>query len=327
MQDTALTQQDSNHVDLDPEIREFVDSMSAGWKQHPPLDQLPLSEARAVAEKVRSPWTKGGPTMRQVSDLLVPMDQGDVRVRIFDPDDTETKPALIYLHGGGWTVFSIDTHDRIMREYAGRTGMAVVGVDYSLSPEVRFPRALDETLAVVRWAHQHGNQYRIDPNRIALGGDSAGACMTVAACIQLRDEHQPHMVKSMLLNYGAYDATCANESYELYGHGGYMWSPGEMAGYWKNYLGDTPMTDPLACPTHADVRSLPPAFSVIPDCDVMFEESMSMAEKLRRAGVMSNVAIYAGATHSFLEAVSVARISDRAFADASRWLVDTLSGP
>jgi acetyl esterase len=97
-----------------------------------------------------------------------------------------------------------------------------------------------------------------------------------------------------------------------------------MAAFWRNYLGDTPPTDSLACPIHAQLHRLPPAFSAIPDCDVMYVEATAMAEKLRRAGVRSHVAIYAGATHSFLEAVSVARIADRAFAEASRWLRDTL---
>jgi acetyl esterase len=97
-----------------------------------------------------------------------------------------------------------------------------------------------------------------------------------------------------------------------------------MAAFWRNYLGDTPPTHPLACPIHADVHGLPPALSVVPDCDVMYEESIAMTEKLRRAGVRSHVAIYAGATHSFLEAVSIARIADRAFTESSRWLFDAL---
>lgn len=148
--------------------------------------------------------------------------------------------------------------------------------------------------------------------------------MTIASCVKLRDAGEADAVRAMLLNYGAYDPRCDSESHRRYGEGGYMWGPDEMPAFWRNYLGDTPPTDPLACPVHADVHGLPPAFSAIADCDVMFDESVAMAEKLRRAGVRSHVAIYAGATHSFLEAVSIARISDRAFAEASRWLSDTL---
>lgn len=309
---------------LDPEIRRFVRLMTSRWQQHPPLDAVPVAEARRIAEQVRSAFTKGGPLMARTTEVLVPAPGGPVRIRALDPFDHGLKPALVYLHGGGWTIFSIDTHDRLMREYAGRAGVVVIGVDYSMSPESRFPRAIEETVAVIRWLKQHGTDIGVDPNRIALGGDSAGAAMTISACIRLRDENEPDAVKAMLLNYGAYDATCSNDSYRRYGEGGYMWGPGEMAAFWRNYLGDTPLTDPLACPIHADVHGLPAAFSAVPDCDVMYEESMAMIEKLRRAGVRSHVAIYAGATHSFLEAVSIARISDRAFAEASRWLSDML---
>lgn len=312
---------------LDPEIRRFVQLMSKRWQQHPPLDQVSFPEARRIAEQVRAPWTRGGPVMARTTEKSVETPHGSVRIRVLDPFDNGLRPALVYLHGGGWTIFSIDTHDRLMREYAGRAGMVVVGVDYSMSPESRFPRAIDETVAVVRWLREHGTDVGVDPGRIAVGGDSAGAAMTIATCMKLRDENEPNAVRAMLLNYGAYDATCDNESYRRYGEGGYMWGPGEMAAFWRNYLGDTPNTNPLACPIHADVRGLPPAFSAVPDCDVMYEESMQMIEKLRRAGVRSHVAIYAGATHSFLEAVSIARISDRAFTEASRWLYDTLQQP
>lgn len=137
--------------DLDPEIREFVRRMSERWRQHPPMSEASLSDQRAIAEKVREVWTRGGPEMARTTEIQVPCGEGSVRIRVLDPQGEGPKPALVYLHGGGWTIFSIDTHDRLMREYAGRAGIAVVAVDYSLSPEVRFPRAIDETLAVVRW--------------------------------------------------------------------------------------------------------------------------------------------------------------------------------
>lgn len=312
---------------LDPEIRRFVRLMSSRWQLYPALDSVPVTEARLIAEKVRAPFAKGGPVMARTTELMVPTQYGEVRIRVLDPHDDGLRPALVYTHGGGWTIFSIDTHDRLMREYAARAGMVVVAVDYSMSPESRFPRAPDEVVAVVRWLRKQGTSIGVDPDRIAVGGDSAGAAMTIACCMQLRDANESDAVKAMLLNYGAYDATCDNESYRRYGQGGYMWGPGEMAQFWRNYLGDTPMTNPLACPIHADVHGLPPAFSAVPDCDVMYEEAMAMAEKLRAAGVRSHVAVYAGATHSFLESVSVARIADRAFTEAARWLNDTLRYP
>jgi len=315
----------SDRDDLDPEIQQFIATMSQQWRQHPPLADVSIPQARQIAEQVRAHWAQGGPTMARTSENQIPLDDGStVRIRVHDPHQDGAHPALVYLHGGGWTIFSIDTHDRLMREYAARANIVVIGVDYSMSPEVRFPRALDETIAVIGWLRTNGPTVGVNPERIALGGDSAGAAMTIGACVALRDGGQANAVQAMLLNYGAYDASCSNASHERYGQGGYMWDPGEMAAFWRNYLGDTPPTHPLACPIHADVSGLPPAFSAIPDRDIMYEEAMDMAEKLRAVGVPSHVAVYAGATHSFLEAVSVAKIADRALSDASRWLSDTL---
>lgn len=310
---------------LDPEIRAFVEKMSALWKQHPPLAGLPLDEARRIANEVRSHWAAGGPEMAETRDFEVPFRDTAVRVRLHVPRTQAPLPVLVYLHGGGWTVFSIDSHDRLMREYAARTGIAVAGVDYSLSPEAKFPQAIEETLAVVRWLRDESGTANVNGNRIALGGDSAGAAMTVGACLALRDAGETDTVCAMLLNYGAFDAACNGDSYRRYGHGGYLWDSGEMEGYWDNYLRSPADADnPLACPLRADLHGLPPAFLAIPECDVMYDESLEMGEKLRGAGVAAQSVVYPGATHSFLEAVSIARISDRAFSEAATWLSDML---
>jgi len=310
--------------DLDPQIRLFVERMGAAWREHPPLNSVSLAEARRIADQVRGRFTPGGPQMVATTERMVEWDQGSVRVRVYESFAGKARPAFLYLHGGGWTLFSLDTHDRIMREYAARTGAVVIGVDYSLSPETRFPRAIDETIAVIRWLQRDGLTLGINPYRLALGGDSAGAAMTVSVCLKLRDGGEPDALQAMVLNYGCFDAACATESFQRYGQGGYLWDPGEMQAFWSNYLGDTDPLDPLAAPMHADVRGLPPAFLAIPECDVMQDESVAMGNKLRAAAVAAQSVIYPGATHSFLEAVSMARVADRAFDETARWLKDML---
>ncbi len=309
---------------LDPEIQQFVQQMGAAWREHPPLDSVPLPEARRIADKVRGRFTAGGPQMERTTEVNVHWAKGKVRIRAYNARVGDPKPALIYLHGGGWTLFSIDTHDRIMREYAARADVVVIAVDYSLSPEVRFPRAIEETVGVVHWLQREGGQVGVDGARLAIGGDSAGAAMSVATCLKLRDTGEPSAIRAMVLNYGCFDAACTTQSFERYGQGGYLWDPGEMQAFWNNYLGDADPLDPLAAPMHADLRGLPPAFLAIPECDVMYDESVAMGDKLRAAGVAAQSVVYPGATHSFLEAVSIARISDRAFAETARWLKDVL---
>jgi acetyl esterase/lipase len=174
--------------------------MSAAWSRHSDLSAVPPEEARRIAEEVRAPWTRGGPQIALISERMVP-----VRVRFYDPAPMERKPVLVYLHGGGWTLFSIDTHDRVMREYAWRAGVVVAGVDYALAPEAKYPVALDQIVHVLKFLGRHGADLGIDPQRIGIGGDSAGANLAMAACIRLRDEGYPRLVRAMLLNYGVFD--------------------------------------------------------------------------------------------------------------------------
>lgn len=232
---------------------------------------------------------------------------------------------MVYLHGGGWTLFSIDTHDRLMREYAARADIVVIGVDYSLSPESKFPRALHESVDVVRWLRQHAQDIDIDAARIAIGGDSAGANLSLATCLSLRDTGDDDAVRAMVLNYGAFDRSISDLAASRLGAPGAMLEAAEMEQFWLNYLRDaTDIDNPLACPLRADVSGLPPAFLAIAELDVLAEQSVALTAKLRAAGVPAHSAIYSGASHSFLEAVSIAAVSDRALAETSQWLRDQL---
>jgi len=310
---------------LDPEIKLFVDTVQAAYGQYPNFGDRPFPEMRAIAEIVRAPWREGGPVMVSIQDAQVPTSEGDVLVRIHNPSEGGPKPALIYLHGGGWTFFSLNTHDRVMREYAGGADMVVVGVDYSLSPEVKFPVALNQVVGVVEWLREHGADYGIDVDQLAICGDSCGANMSVSAALMLRDKGQGDALKGMVLNYGFFDDDATRESYDLYGQDGEILSRAELQSFWVNYLADpADAANPLVLPLHADLHDLPPALFAVPECDPLYDESVVMTDLLVKAGVPAEMITYKGATHSFLEAVSVAQVSRQAFADASRWLNSVL---
>ena len=117
--------------ELDPEIAVFVERMSAAWAEHPPFATLPIEEARRVAEKVRAPWRDSGPAMASISEHDVPTSTGPLRTRLYNPGIEGLAPTLIYLHGGGFILFSLDTHDRLMREYAAAGNFVVLGVGLS----------------------------------------------------------------------------------------------------------------------------------------------------------------------------------------------------
>jgi len=160
---------------IDADIQRFVSAIMDGSAAYPDLGARSFAERRAIAEKIRAPWRSGGPEMQRREDLQVPCGDRSVRVRLLAGDYGGPRPALIYLHGGGFVLFSLDTHDRLMREYAAQGDVAVIGVDYSLSPEARFPTALHEVIAVVDWLKDAAPRLGIDPERLAIGGDSAGA--------------------------------------------------------------------------------------------------------------------------------------------------------
>ncbi|MEP1384306.1 MAG: alpha/beta hydrolase [Paraglaciecola sp.] len=311
----------ANSDDLDPEIREFKDALNDGYNQFGDLSTRPIEQRRQAAALVRAPWAAGGPSMSSSLDLQV--GNMNVRIRIHRPANLENLPALVYLHGGGWVMFSLDTHDRVMREYASRAGVVVVGVDYSLSPEAKFPQAIDEIVSVIHWLRINGNEYGIDSKSIVIGGDSAGGNLSVATNLRLRELREP-LCQGMLLNYGVYDNTLRPSYYRYDEH--YMLNASEMAMFWDNYLGDIELeNDALACPIRADLTDMPPTFMVIAECDVLVDENLAMAKSLKKAGVDVQAQVYKGTAHSFLEAVSISAISDRAFSDTSLWLKNILN--
>ena len=311
---------------IDPDIRRFTAIVMADYLRLAGGRELSVAEMRRVAEEVREPWRRGGPAMRRTTERQVPTPAGPVRIRIHDPDRRDPKPVLVYLHGGGWTLFSLDTHDRVMREYARRAGVVVVGVDYALSPEARFPVALEQVVGVVRWLRDRGAGLGIDPARIALGGDSAGGNLATAAAVVLRDAGEGDAVRGLLLIYPALDNVCSEQSLHRFGGADAMLTGEEIAWFWDNYGGGADLRrNPLACPLHARLEGLPPVCITIPSCDVLTEQSLEMADRLRAAGVPVQATVYPGATHSFIEAVSIAPLADQAVADGAAWLRATLA--
>ncbi|MGH8166035.1 MAG: alpha/beta hydrolase fold domain-containing protein, partial [Woeseiaceae bacterium] len=306
--------------DLDPEVRKFIRSVNRAMAELPAVAGAPHVQRRVRAETVRARWATGGPEMAASSDQTVSTTAGAVRLRIHKPGNG-LAPALVYLHGGGWTMFSVDTHDRLMREYAARVGCAVVGIDYALSPEALYPTALTQVVDVLCWLHRHGHDLGIDASRLAIGGDSAGANLAVASCLALRDSKNAGLPLAMILSYGAFSTACSSDACRRYGGPDYMLSCEEMSGFWRDYLrNEADAQDPLACPLLARLDGLPAVFLGIAECDILAEQNLQMAARLQAAGVPVVSRIYRGASHSFLEAVSVARVSDRALTDAATWL-------
>lgn len=312
---------------VDPEILVFLEALTAEWAKHPPLSTLSFPEARRVADVVRRRWTEGGPKMAETREHVAETVEGPLRVRVYRPQGVADGPlpALVYMHGGGFVLFSLDTHDRLMREYAAAGGFVVLAVDYPLSPEARYPAALDRITAFMLWLSESGETLGIDAARLAIGGDSAGANLALATCLRLRQRGRLGPVQAVLANYGAFSTDNSDAAEAEFGGPGSVLDRAEMQWFWGHYLASPEQAaDPFACPLRADLRGLPPTFLVIPELDLLTEQSLAMRDRLAEAGVATEARIYRGATHSFLEAMSVSALAREAIADGAafvrRWL-------
>ena len=303
----------------DADIRRFVDAVNAAYVEHAAPAGASMAVRREVAERVRQSWREGGPIMAETRE----MDMDGVRLRLHRPVADAKLPVMLYIHGGGWTLFSIDTHDRLMREYAARAGVAVLGIDYSLSPESKFPVALEQCAAALDWIVAEAGALNLDAKRVLIGGDSAGANLSVATCLLQRQRGHP-LPTAMLLNYGAF-APERTPSYSRFGAGDYSLESDEMDAFWAAYVdGPEQLANPLVAPLRADLAGLPPAFLAIAECDILADCNDAFARKLEEAGVPARAVTYAGATHSFLEAVSIAPLASRAIDEQAAWIRDIL---
>jgi acetyl esterase len=232
---------------------------------------------------------------------------------------------MVYFHGGGWVWASVDTHDRLCREYALASGCAVISVDYALSPEAVFPQAIEECAAVVRWVGAHGAEWDLDPARIALGGDSAGGNLALGTALMLRDGGGPAL-RGILALYPVCDANFGTGSYQEFGAGGYFLTLEKMRFYWSVYAPDDAMRlHPLASPLRADLRGLPPVMVQLAELDVLRDEGIALAEKLRSAGVETAFELVPGVIHGYLRASAKVAKARAAIASGSAWLRNAMA--
>jgi acetyl esterase len=305
--------------------QEFVDATSA-----PPfLYELTPAEARKVLDDVQAaPIDKLPVEDRWVT---VPAEVGDVAVRIVRPPDAKgTLPVILYMHGGGWVLGNAETHDRLVRELAVGTGAAVVFVEYERSPEAHYPVAIEQGYATAQWIVRNGSDYGLDPDRMAVAGDSVGGCMTAALALMANERGDVRFVQQSMY-YPVTDAAMDTGSYQQFAEG-YFLAAKAMAWFWDAYLPDVERrSEPYASPLRASdeqLVGLPPAFVIVDEADVLRDEGEAYAARLRAAGVPVTTVRYDGITHDFmmLNPLSATRATRAAVAQAISILCDALRG-
>lgn len=278
----------------------------------PPPHQLPIDQVRMNHANETAALCGEGEPVASERDLLVPGPGGDILVRAYDPGGDAPRPVVVWLHGGGWAVGSVDTYAAPVRALAAAAGAIVLSVDYRLAPEHPFPAAVEDTLAAVRWAAAGGVGEGGDPARLAVAGDSAGGNLAAVAARRLRGEVP---LRLQALVYPVTDAGLNTPSYRQFGERNGL-TAATMRRYWELYLGDRDGGDPDASPLRAtDLAGVAPAWVLTADHDVLRDEGEAYAQALERAGVAVTVRRWPGTIHGFIRWQAAAEVSRRALGE------------
>ncbi|HEX8968047.1 MAG TPA: alpha/beta hydrolase [Chloroflexota bacterium] len=279
---------------LDPQARAALDMLSALGT--PPVGSVPAPEARIAA--ARRPLPPGA-AVAHVDNRRIPGPAGDIPVRIYTPAGEAPHPVLVWFHGGGWVLGSLDSGDHTCRELANTAGCVVVSVDYRLAPEHKFPACPDDCHAAYRWVVDNAHAFGADPRRVAVGGDSAGGNLAAVVSLRARDAGDPPPVFQLLV-YPVTDHDFERTSYRANAEG-YQLTRTAMRWFWEQYVNQPEeMTHPHASPMHArDLSGLPPALIITAEFDPLCDEGEAFGERLRQADVPVTVSRYDGMIHGF----------------------------
>ena len=285
---------------LDPPTQKFVDGLQAAGG--PPLYTLSPADARKVLDDAQAiQVTK---LAADITECNVPGGPtGDVSVRIVRPQGmSDTLPAIIYIHGGGWILGNAETHDRLVREIANGACAAVFFVNYTPSPEAHFPVAIEQAYAVAKYVAEHGREFNVDASRMAIAGDSVGGNMTAAVTIMAKERGGPNF-RYQALFYPVTDASFDTASYKTFANGPWLTEPA-MRWFWDAYApNEADRAKPTASPLRASLdqlRGLPPALVITDENDVLRDEGEAYAHKLMQAGVEVTAVRVLGTIHDFM---------------------------
>ena len=296
---------------LHPHARALLDLIEA--KGVPPTHTLSPADARAFYRERRALTQPEPPAVASVTELAADGPHGAVPLRAYRPlgsDAAAALPALLYFHGGGWVIGDLETHDTLCRELANASGCAVVAVDYRMGPENRFPAAVDDCIAAARWLQAHAAELRIDPMRLAVGGDSAGGNLAAVVALALRDDKTAPPLAFQLLIYPATDMRRGAPSHTSNGQG-YLLTRDTMDYFHDHYIDDLAHDlDWRASPLlHADLRGLPAAFVLTAGYDPLRDEGLQYSQALTVAGNRATHICFERQIHGF---ITMGRVIDEA---------------
>jgi acetyl esterase len=288
------------NIVLESATQRFVDELNA--QNPPPLSKIPLEEARAALARGQDV-----PVVKLPADIedrtIAAGPNNNLLIRIVRPKGrTGRLPAVMYFHGGGFVLGDRQDWDRLLRDLAHAANAAIIFVEYSRSPEARYPVAIEEAYAATRWVAENGREINVDPVRLAVAGDSAGGNMVAAVTLLAKQRGGPKLDFQIMFCPNT-DASFSSESFQQFASG-YFLSREEMEWYLDQYLPDkTRRNEPTATPLNATLEQLtglPPALVITAECDVLRDEGEAYARRLMEAGVLVTATRYLGTIHEFV---------------------------
>jgi acetyl esterase/lipase len=285
---------------VDPVVSSFLDALAA--KDGQPIYQLPYQDARKVLDDLQS-----GPIEKpqaRIEDINVPGGPtGEISLRIVRPANAVGKlRPVIYFHGGGWILGDKNTHDRLVREIATGANASVVFVNFTPSPEAKFPVPIEQAYSATKYIAEHGSDHAIDSSRLVIAGDSVGGNMATVVAMLAKERSGPKIDYQLLL-YPVTDATMNTPSYRQFANGPWL-TKAAMAWFWNAYAPDgAARTNPLMSPLMASsdqLKGLPPALVITDENDVLRDEGEAYARKLLEAGITVTAVRFLATIHDFM---------------------------
>jgi len=285
---------------IEPSIKSFLEDQNS--QEGPQIYELSVKEALEVLLSVQKIDVNILPA--DIEDLNISGGpNGNVSIRIVRPKGIDDiLPVVMYFHGGGWVLGDKNTHDRLIREIANGSNAAVVFVNYTPSPEAKYPVAIEEAYAATKYIAENGNKHNLDPSRLVAAGDSVGGNMAAVVAMMAKDRGGPDIIFQLLF-YPVTDANFDTASYQEFATDHWL-SIDAMKWYWDNYLPDKEKRkEPTASPLQASLnqlKDLPPAMVINGEFDILRDEGQAYAHKLIEAGVRVTAVRYLGTIHDFV---------------------------
>jgi acetyl esterase len=295
---------DPAHANLDSQTRSVLERLTSQADVN--VMPLPPAERRRAHEALFAPLGLPPAQLTNVTERFIPGPGGPLRVRIYTPRDAAARPRplLVYFHGGGMSVGSLEQYDPLVQRLSQRSGVLVVSVDYRLTPESRFPAPVEDAYAALQWTHDNAPEIGGDPDRLAIGGDSAGGNLA-AVVSQLARDRGPPLIFQLLI-YPAVGFDRNSESMQMFSHG-YLFGVAELQMAVDQYISDpAQLTDPRLFPILArDLSGLPPAFVISAGYEIMRDDIERYARRMQEAGVPVELHRYETTIHPFLSMAGV----------------------